>query len=295
MGEYFLELNDVDMAYGQNKVLDGINLCLEPGTVIGLLGKNGAGKTTLMRIALGLLQEARGEARLFGEGAWNASEATRRRIGYVPQSDAPFSWLRVADCLTLVGSFYENWDESLVRRYMHEWDLDPTAFIQDLSRGQRQKVSILTAIGHKPDLLVLDEPVASLDPGARRLFLKALVELNEELNRTILFSTHITSDVERIVADVAVLHEGKLRFRGDLDELKERYQRLYFTAETGSPLPESIDQSGIVNYRQQGNHGSAFALDWDEEQTAALSRSLGVGVVAETLPLEELFLELTHD
>lgn len=273
-------------------VLNGVELNLASGTVTGLLGRNGAGKTTLMQIALGLMKPNEGEATLFGSPALEAPAEVRQRVGYVAQGDLPFSWLRVSDCLTLIGSFYEDWDRQLVTRYANEWDVDPTAYIQDLSKGQRQKVAILMAIGHRPDLLILDEPVASLDPGARRQFLKALVELNADLNRTILFSTHITSDLERVAADVAVLHHGRIAFHGELDTLKERCRRLYFN---GSPLPEVIEEAGVDHYEQAGGRATAFARDWRPERTEALSRSLGVRVVDEPLPLEELFLELTHD
>jgi ABC-2 type transport system ATP-binding protein len=286
-----LALNEVVMSYKPNDpVLNAIDFSLEPGSVTGLLGKNGAGKTTLMRIALGLLRSDRGSVKLFGDDAWNARPEVRKRVGYVPQADAPFNWLRVSDSLELMSSFYEDWDPALVRRYLNEWELDPAAYIQDLSRGQRQKVSILMAIGHRPELLVLDEPVAALDPGARRQFLKALVEMNQDLNQTILFSTHITSDVERVAADLAVLHAGRIAFRGELDELKEQCRKLYFT---GAPLPESIDEPGIERYYQKGDHASAFVRDWSPERTSALSRSLGCTITAEPLPLEELFLELT--
>ena len=229
-----LALEQLGFSYGSTDVLSQLDFSLEPGSVTGLLGRNGSGKTTLMRVALGLLKAGKGSATLFGETAWQASPQVRARIGYVPQDSQAFSWLRVGDCLRLVGSFYDTWDDQLIRRYVHEWEIDESRYIHDLSTGQRQKVAILTAIGHRPDLLVLDEPVAGLDPGARRQFLKALVELNEDLDRTILFSTHITSDIERVVADVAVLHGGRLTYRGELDALKERCRRLYLN---GTAMP----------------------------------------------------------
>lgn len=288
-----LEVTCVTKTFGHARpVLDGVDLVLEPGSVTGLLGRNGAGKTTLMQIALGLGTCDAGESRLFGEPAREASSQVRQRIGYVAQSELPFSWLRVEDCLTLVGSFYEKWDDKLIRRYVHEWDLNPSDYIQDLSAGQRQKVAILCAIGHRPDLLVLDEPVASLDPNARRQFLKALVELNAALDHTILFSTHITSDLERVAADVAVLHSGSITFRGEMDTLKERCQRLYFS---GGTIPEAVSEAGVERYVPAGQSATAFARDWDRQKTAALEHRLGLKVTAEQLPLEELFLELTHD
>ena len=148
------------------------------------------------------------------------------------------------------------------------------------------------AIGHRPDLLILDEPVASLDPIARRQFLRALVEFNADLNRTILFSTHITSDLERVAADAAVLHSGKIRYHGDLDSLKEGCQRLHLT---GKCLPEDLAAHQIINYRQDGSHATAFVQDWNEKRLAKLKQSMAIDVVAASLPLDELFMELTHD
>lgn len=287
-----LAVNNLQVSFKNQQVLAGIDLTLQPGTVTGLLGRNGAGKTTLMRAALGLLRPDQGDCRLFSHDAWDAPASERQRIGYVAQESLAFTWLRVRDALNLVGSFYENWDDKLVNRYLHEWDVDATKFVQDLSTGQRQKVAILLAIGHRPDLIVLDEPVASLDPVARRQFLQALVELNDDLGSTILFSTHITSDLERIASHVCVLHQGVMKFNGELDDLKEGCQRLHLQ---GDVLPESLDYPGIVHYRQSGKNGRAFASQWDSARNSDLASTLGLQVTSENLPLEELFAELTCD
>lgn len=288
-----LQLQNINLAFNPGApLLEDINLALKPGSVTGLLGRNGAGKTTLLRIALGLLKPDGGQASLFGESAWSASAKTRRRIGYVAQDDTPFSWMRVSDSLNLVGSFYADWDAAMVDRYIDEWELDRRARILNLSSGQRQKVAILMAMGHRPDLLVLDEPVASLDPGARRQFLQALVELNQELDRTILFSTHITSDLERVAADVAILRRGSLAYQGELDNLTENYQRLFLH---GDSLPAVLKETDVSNYQCSGDRATAFGRNWHGERSAALAAKLGASVRAESLPLEELFLELTHD
>ncbi len=287
-----LSIHNLSMTFGGNQpVLDQVNFELATGSVTGLLGKNGAGKTTLMRIALGLLSPDDGDIRLFDTPAWSSPAAIRKRIGYVPQAEVGFPGMRVLDALTLVSSFYESWDDTLINRYLTEWELDPSAYIQNLSKGQQQKVAILMAIGHHPDLLILDEPVASLDPGGRRQFLQALVEMNERENQTILFSTHITSDLERVAAEVAVIHGAKLQFHGDLDALKEGCQRLYFE---GDGLPPQLSEPGISNYVLNGSRAHAFATEWSEHRAEALASTLGARVTAHPLPLEELFLEMTH-
>ena len=287
-----LVINNLSMTFeGSQPVLDQVNFELAPGSVTGLLGKNGAGKTTLMRIALGLLSPDAGDIRLFDTPAWTSPASIRKRIGYVPQAEVGFAGMRVSDALTLVSSFYDTWDDTLINRYLTEWELDSSAYIQNLSKGQQQKVAILMAIGHHPDLLILDEPVASLDPGGRRQFLQALVEMNERENQTILFSTHITSDLERVAAEVAVIHGAKLQFHGELDALKEGCQRLHFEGES---LPAELSEPGISNYVLHGTRAHAFATEWSSHRAETLASSLGARVTAQPLPLEELFLEMTH-
>ena len=186
-----LVLSGVHLSYGRDRVLKGTDLELERGTVTGLLGRNGSGKTTLMRTALGLMQADEGSASVFGAPAGNSPSTVRKRIGFVPQQFGAFGWTTVDACLDFVARHYKDaWDERLVSRLRNEWQLRNRK-IARLSPGDQQKVAILLAIGHRPDLLVLDEPVASLDPAARRDFLRTLMEVNVDQGQTILLSSHI--------------------------------------------------------------------------------------------------------
>ncbi len=196
---------DVEKSYGEAKVLDGVNFALQPGSITGLLGRNASGKTTLIRTAVGLLKPEAGDSLLFGTSAWNSPSEIRQRVGYVSQRFNDLSFLKVSTAIELIGSFYDCWDGVMVERFRREWDVPLSSKIGKLSYGQQQKVSILLGIGHRPELLILDEPVASLDPVARHDFLRALLMLNDEINQTILFSSHITTDIERVAADVAIV------------------------------------------------------------------------------------------
>ena len=217
-----LNLGGVHLKYGRDTVLNGVDLDLEPGTVTGLLGRNGSGKTTLMRVSLGLMQADDGVASVFGAPAWDSPSSIRKRIGYVPQQFESFGWMTVNACIDFVARHYKDaWDGELVARVAREWQLKSRK-ITTLSPGDQQKVAILLAIGHRPDLLVLDEPMASLDPAARRGFLKTLMEVNVDQGQTILLSSHITSDIERVCSHVAILHRGRILCHAALDEIKER-------------------------------------------------------------------------
>ena len=228
MTRNLLELSRVSVSYGSFNVLNGTTLEIERGSVTGLLGRNGSGKTTLIRVALGLMHADDGDAIVFDEPAVDSSSEVRKRIGYVPQTFESFSWMRVNDCLDFVSSFYTAaWNSSLIERLMKEWRLSDQK-IGELSPGDQQKVSILLAIGHTPDLLILDEPVAKLDPAARREFLRILVELNIDHDQTILLSSHIISDIERICTHIAILHEGQIVCHSSIDELRQNVRAVTF-------------------------------------------------------------------
>ena len=236
-------LTEIVAGYGKNRVLKGINLELEPGTITGLLGRNGSGKTTMMHVALGLMKPTSGQAMVFEAPAWNSPSEVRKRIGFVPQDFHGTSLANVDSCLNLIGGHYATWDQGLVNSLRREWRLGNVR-ISKLSPGDQQKVSILLAIGHRPDLLVLDEPAASFDPAARREFLRALVELNADRGQTVLLSSHITSDVERVCSHIAVLHHGRIVCHAALDEIKDRVRSVTLTDSIRPPADNVLAQPG---------------------------------------------------
>ena len=222
MNESVIELQGIVKSYGPKAVLTGADLLVPKGSVVGLLGTNGAGKTTLIKCALGLIRPLSGQARLLGEDAWTLSAEAKSRIGYVPQVINLYPWMKVRHLIDYTAAFYPNWNHELVARLIKEWSIPAEDRIGPLSVGQLQKVAIVLALGHEPDLLILDEPAASLDPLARRQFLQMIIELAEPGKRTVLFSTHITSDLERVADRVAILKSGRIAWQGLLEDLKEQ-------------------------------------------------------------------------
>jgi ABC-2 type transport system ATP-binding protein len=222
MSDAAIELKGIVKAYGRKAVLTGLDLSVPPGSVVGLLGTNGSGKTTLIKCALGLIRPQGGRAHLLGEDSWTLSAEAKSRIGYVPQVINLYPWMKVRHLIDYTAAFYANWNHGLVARLIKEWDVPQDDRIGPLSVGQLQKVAILLALGHEPELLILDEPAASLDPLARRQFLQMIIELAEPGKRTVLFSTHITSDLERVADSVAILKSGRIAWQGLLEDLKEQ-------------------------------------------------------------------------
>ena len=217
-----LELRNVVKWFKNKSVLHGVTLRVEAGSVLGLVGVNGSGKTTLLKCALGLLRPIDGEALIFGENAWGMSAAIKERIGYVPQDVKLIDYMSVDQLIAYTGSFYRRWNKALVERLKGELGIDGKSSAGVLSGGEKQKVGILLALGHEPELVVLDEPASALDPLARRTFLRLVVELAEPGKRTVVFSTHILSDLERVADRVAVLQHGKISYEGLLENLKDQ-------------------------------------------------------------------------
>jgi len=222
--DVIIRLEKVSKSYGDKQVLKNIDLTINKGTIMGLVGKNGAGKTTMIKSLLGLLKLDSGKASLFGEDSWDLPGEVKQKLGYVPQNVNGFDgWMTVDALLEYTSVFYDKWNKNKVDQLLKDWNIDPKARFRSLSEGEKQKVAIIMAMGHEPELYIFDEPVASLDPVARRSFIKELIDLNIESGTTMLFSTHITSDLERIAADVAILKDNELKYIGELSALKEKY------------------------------------------------------------------------
>jgi ABC-2 type transport system ATP-binding protein len=294
MSKKIINLEGISKCYEENRVLQSIDFSVSEGTIMGLVGKNGAGKTTLIKCLLGLIKPDTGNASIFGESSWNLSSESKHRIGYVAQSGSCFNWMTVEGMLKYTSAFYSRWNEKKVRSLVNEWELDYYAKIGNLSEGERQKLAIIQAMGHEPDVYILDEPVASLDPVARRRFIKQLLELNMNENKTVLFSTHITSDLERVAADVSLLKDGGIAFRGDLSTLKDRVFRLRIQAE--KPLPDPLPIPNLLHAGIDGSSAMA-TVDWEsvtDQDISALERKLSAEVTVENLNLEDIFLELNR-
>ncbi|HMN43517.1 MAG TPA: ABC transporter ATP-binding protein [Povalibacter sp.] len=284
----YVVARDLGKSFGPKCVLRDLDFTVEPGDVVGVLGKNGAGKTTLLEIMLGFSPASHGRVSVFGQESFALSAASKVRIGFVPQQDELLAPLTARDQVATVAAFYPNWDAPLIERLCNAWELDLDERIQSMSVGQRQKLSILLAMGHRPDLLVLDEPVASLDPIARRRFLEQIVEVTAEADRAVVFSSHIVSDVERLASRIWIVQDGALRWQGGLDALKESVVRIRIrNAGAAEALPFRA-----LHVTRSAGHLSAVVDDWSEARHAALCSQFGEAIEVEPLSLEDIFLAL---
>jgi ABC-2 type transport system ATP-binding protein len=280
-----VRLHGLNVSFGAQRVLDGLDWTLPAGQVVGLLGRNGSGKTTLIESLLGLREPDAGQAMLFGQPSAALDDAARARIGYVPQRSDLFEWLTADQLLAYFRSFYPRWNTAKVDGLMSRWDIARDKPISKLSGGQQQRLSIVRALAHEPKLLVLDEPVASLDPAGRRDFLSELVEQVADRGTTIVFSTHILSDLERVALDVAFLTNGKISLHEPLDELLESSVRL-------GGVPADIERFIAAHQLQAVSRVAGAPLIARGRDARGMPAGTPT-VSVDRVTLEDLFLALT--
>ncbi|RZJ08130.1 MAG: ABC transporter ATP-binding protein [Rubrivivax sp.] len=280
-------LEGIHLSYPKGaSVLTGLDWQLLPGQVVGLLGRNGAGKTTLLEALLGLRETDAGSVQLFGQDTLRLDDAARARIGYVPQHSDLFEGFTPAQLLAYFKSFYPRWNEAKVEGLMSRWDIARDKPIRKLSGGQKQRLSIIRALAHEPDLLVLDEPVASLDPAGRRDFLRELVSQVLDRGATVVFSTHILSDLERVAFNVAFMSGGRIALQAPLDQLLDEVR-----AFTGS-----VTEMAALMSRLNAQPLKRTPLESGRERVLARLSSdaaLPPGVQVDRVNLDDLFAELT--
>lgn len=290
MTEPYVVARNLSKAFDKSPILENLSFEIEPGEVIGILGKNGAGKTTLLELMLGFTPPSMGSVQVFGHDSFRMPNSAKERIGFVPQQDELVNQLTAKQQIAVIASFYRHWDGAMIERLCEAWEVDPHKQIKTMSIGQRQKLSILLSLGHRPDLVILDEPVASLDPLARRQFLEQIVDLAADGNRSVVLSSHIVSDIERLANKIWILKDRRLYWRGDFDALKESIVRIH--VRSSSALSEPLSIPNAFSVRCEGAYASAIVRDWSVDLHSETENRIGAQLEVETLALEDIFLEL---
>lgn len=291
MTDIVVQVSSLSKSFASQPVLRNVGWSIREGKVIGLLGRNGAGKSTLLQTMLGLSEPDSGSVTIYGDDVRSLSDATRAKIGYVPQQPDLFDWMTPTQMLAYFKALYPAWNTPKVEGLLERWGFDTVQRkkpIASLSGGQRQRLSIIRALAPDPSLLVLDEPVSSLDPAGRREFLRELIDDVVERNTTVVFSTHILSDLERVALDVAILRDGRIALEGEMDALLEETCRIVGS----SAALGGMRMTGEIRRTSDGAGGSVIVARLSPSERAAL---LGMdhSVRIEPVNLEELFVEAT--
>jgi ABC-2 type transport system ATP-binding protein len=235
-----VEAESLGKRYGRAWALQDCSLVVPKGCVLGLVGANGAGKTTLLHLVVGLLQPSAGRVTVLG-GPPAASPAELARVGFLAQDAPLYATLTIADHLRLGAHMNPRWDADAARARIEELGLDLNQRAGQLSGGQRAQVALTLAVEKRPELLVLDEPVAGLDPLARRDFLKLLMENVAEHDLTVLLSSHLIGDIERVCNRLVVLAASRVQLAGDVQELLATHRLLVGPRTDGLAIPDGVE------------------------------------------------------
>jgi ABC-2 type transport system ATP-binding protein len=201
-----------------------VNLSIPRGAVYGLVGENGAGKTTLIKHFLGLLRAQSGSVRVFGRDPVADPVGVLSRIGYLSEERDLPGWMRVDELIRYSRAFYPGWDDAYAEELRQTFGLDASATIKNLSKGQRARAGLLVALAYRPELLVLDEPSTGLDPVVRRDILDAIIRTIADEGRTVLFSSHLLDEVERVADHVTMISHGEIVMSGTLADIRESHR-----------------------------------------------------------------------
>jgi ABC-2 type transport system ATP-binding protein len=296
----FIDLANLSRWYGSHQALRDISLRLEPGR-IGLLGPNGAGKSTLLKILLGVLPPSGGTGRILDHDLLAGGNPIRRAIGYMPEADALIPGLRGAEFVALAGELYGMRRRQAQRR-AHEvltyLELEDARYrpLEEYSTGMKQRLKLAQALVHDPPVLLLDEPTSGLDPAGRDAMLSLLLSLGKEHGKSIILSTHLLGDVERVCDQVVILDKGVVRLQGTVDELRTRRQdryRLQIQGD-GTHFIEELRLEGvrIIDDNGRGEMCVVVPAAWATRAFFALADNHGVllrGLQRDDEGLEELF------
>jgi ABC-type multidrug transport system ATPase subunit len=286
--EPVIDIRGLERSFGAKAALDGVTLAVPRGTVFGLVGVNGAGKTTLIRHVLGLLKAQRGSVSVLGRDPVADPVGVLARVGYLSEENDLPGWMRVGELLRYTRAFYPNWDDAYAEQLRQSFALDPAARIKSLSKGQKARAGLLIALAYRPELLVLDEPSSGLDPVVRHDILGAIIRTIAEEGRTVVFSSHLLEEVERVSDHVTMLHAGRIVFSAALDDIKATHRRLTLRFEKPRSGPPVVP--GVVSWKGSGQEWTAYS-ETPPDVVQALLRDTGGRVVDERIPsLDEIFV-----
>jgi ABC-2 type transport system ATP-binding protein len=281
-------VTDLTRRFGRKAALDGVSLTVHQGRVFGLVGENGAGKTTLIKHLLGALTAESGAVRVFGvDPTWDPV-AVLSRIGYLSEDRDLPRWMRLNELMRYTRAFFPDWDQAYAERLCEQFSLPGNARIRQLSRGEQARAGLLVALAHRPDLLLLDEPSSGLDTVARRDILAAVVRSVAEEGRTVVFSSHLLEEVERVADDIFMIHEGKCVLDMSMDDLKASHHR--FVVRFGVEQASFPNIPGVIRAEGEGLEWNVVCQGDIEALRGAVAEVQG-RVVEETIPsLDTVFV-----
>ena len=284
MSEPAIEMRGVHKSFGRSQVLSGLTLKVERGKTFAFLGRNAAGKTTAIRMLLGLLSPDAGDIRVLGYDPAKKPLEVRSLVGYLAEDQQMYGWMRVDEILRFVAPFYATWDHDLALKYVREFDLPLQKKIKHLSKGQNVRLGLILALAHRPEVVILDDPVLGLDPVMRKQFNRDLITHLQGEGRTVFYSSHLLYEVEAVADEVAILHEGRLVRQADTETLRRDVKQFVLSR---AALAAVRDDLAVLDVQTAGDD-IAVTVQNAAAVTALFDRE-GISYRVTELNLDEIF------
>ncbi|MDJ0655810.1 MAG: ABC transporter ATP-binding protein [Xanthomonadales bacterium] len=281
-----IELNNVNKSY-RYFALSDISLQLEPGHIMGFIGPNGAGKSTTIRLIMGLVHADSGDIRVLGHAMPVEQVAAKWGIGFASEDMNLYKAATLEWHMGFMQSIYADWDKDYARQLVDRFDLRPEQRMKGMSHGQKVKSGLLLALARRPRLLVLDEPTTGLDPVARTEVLNELMEVLVDEDRSVLFSSHNTNDVEQISDKITFIDRGRIIEAQDKESFLDRWRRVRFETSAGFVLPEL---PGMTEHRLDGSLGTLTTGNFGTEVREKLQAAGATILAVDNMTLEEIFV-----
>lgn len=265
--------------------IKGIDLTLDRGYIMGFIGPNGAGKSTTIKLIMNLFKKDGGEIKVFGKDHIKYEQEIKNRIGFVYDENYFYEGLTVSEMKWIIAPFYKTWNEKIFQKYIRDFDLDPKKKIKELSKGMKMKFSLAVALSHNADLLIMDEPTSGLDPLIRSELLDILSEVIQDENKAVFFSTHITSDLDKIADFVTLIHQGEIILSMAKDDLLNNYALV----KGGKEILDSEKRNTLVGVKENQFGFEALAKDRDQ-----VKKKFGDKVLIEKPTIEDIMIYYTR-
>lgn len=278
--DYLLELKNVTKTYKEFQ-LDNISFNLEKGYIMGFIGPNGAGKSTTIKIIMNLIKKDRGEIKVFGKDYKKHEIVIKERIGFVYDENYFYEDLSLLDMKNIIAPFYKNWDEKIFQKYIKEFNLSLKQKIKELSKGMKMKYSLALALSHKADLIIMDEPTSGLDPIIRNELLEILYDIIQDEEKGILFSTHNTTDLDRIADYITFVNNGRMVFSKSKDEIMNKYK----VVKGGREILTHDVRKNLIGIKEHN-----YGFDALTENSTLLKKELKNEIEIENATLEDIML-----
>ena len=286
MSDAAIKIEGLRFSYGRKKVLKGVDLEVPTGSIFGFLGRNGAGKTTTIKTMLGMLKPAAGSCTVNGFDSMKGAMDVRKTVGYMAEDQQMYGWMKIGQIVKWVAGFYPGWDDEFTNGLLDMLELPRKAKVKTLSKGQNSRLALLLALGHRPEVVILDDPTLGLDPIARKDFLRHVIELLQSHGVTVFFSSHLLYEIEPVADHVAILDDGAIIKSCKTEMLREDVRRFIVSGKDNTAFEKL---GGVLDLTGSSGNFALTIENCNNEKRQQISEIAGTAMTETALNLDEIF------